>query len=99
MPVISPQATVPPTGPMGQSIASTQPSGEQTPNIGLLTSSARHAEPTGQANSGRSHTSYVEVDVHELAMLLEGIELRSGRTSKRWEPSRHERTRAIVERS
>ncbi len=35
--------------------------------------------------------SHVEVDVHELSMLLEGIELASGRTSKRWEPSIHER--------
>jgi transposase len=33
--------------------------------------------------------SHVQVDVHELSMLLEGIELRTGRASKRWEPSRH----------
>ncbi len=38
--------------------------------------------------------THVEVDVHELSMLLEGIELRSGRTSRRWEPSRHARARA-----
>ena len=33
--------------------------------------------------------THVEVDVHELSMLLEGIELRTGRTSRRWEPRRH----------
>ena len=38
------------------------------------------------ADEARSH---VQVDVHELSMLLEGIELRTGRASKRWEPSRH----------
>ena len=37
-------------------------------------------------NEARTH---VELDVHELTMLLEGIELASGRTSTRWEPSRH----------
>jgi transposase len=35
--------------------------------------------------------SHVELDVHELSMLLEGIELRTGRTSARWEPRRHTR--------
>ena len=33
--------------------------------------------------------THVEIDVHELSMLLEGIELITGRTSKRWEPTRH----------
>lgn len=31
----------------------------------------------------------VEIDVHELAMLLEGIELRRARTADRWEPPMH----------
>jgi transposase len=31
----------------------------------------------------------VEIDVHELAMLLEGIDVRSARTSERWEPAMH----------
>jgi len=35
--------------------------------------------------------SHVELDVHELSMLLEGIELSTGRTSARWEPRRHAR--------
>jgi transposase len=34
----------------------------------------------------------VEVDVHELSMLLEGIDVSSARTSKRWEPPAHIRT-------
>jgi hypothetical protein len=28
----------------------------------------------------------VEVDVRELAMLLEGVDLRTGRVHKRWQP-------------
>ena len=31
----------------------------------------------------------VEIDVHELAMLLEGIDIRRARTSARWEPPMH----------
>lgn len=31
----------------------------------------------------------VEIDVHELAMLLEGIEIRRARKSSRWEPPMH----------
>lgn len=31
----------------------------------------------------------VAIDVHELAMLLEGIELARARTSSRWEPPMH----------
>jgi transposase len=31
----------------------------------------------------------VEIDVHELAMLLEGIDVRRARTSQRWEPPMH----------
>jgi len=34
----------------------------------------------------------VAIDVHELAMLLEGIELGRARTSSRWEPPMHART-------
>ena len=34
----------------------------------------------------RSGARAVEVDVHELSMLLEGIELSSARTAPRWEP-------------
>ena len=33
--------------------------------------------------------THVELDVHELSMLLEGIELQTGRVSTRWEPRRH----------
>jgi len=33
--------------------------------------------------------AHVEVDVHELSMMLEGIELGSGRASRRWEPRVH----------
>ncbi len=33
----------------------------------------------------------VEIDAHELSMLLEGIDARSARTSKRWEPPAHAR--------
>lgn len=38
------------------------------------------------ADETRTH---VQVDVHELSMMLEGIELSTGRTSKRWELRRH----------
>lgn len=31
----------------------------------------------------------VEIDVHELAMLLEGIDVRRARVSERWEPAMH----------
>jgi transposase len=31
----------------------------------------------------------VAIDVHELAMLLEGIDIRHARTSSRWEPPMH----------
>ena len=33
----------------------------------------------------------VEIDIHELALLLEGISLTSRRISPRWEPSQHRR--------
>jgi transposase len=33
----------------------------------------------------------VPIDVHELAMLLEGIDIRRARTSARWEPPMHAR--------
>jgi transposase len=39
----------------------------------------------------RDATSVV-IDVHELAMLLEGIEVHAVRSSKRWEPPMHERS-------
>jgi len=35
--------------------------------------------------------THVELDIHELSMLLEGIELASAKTSRRWEPSVHTR--------
>lgn len=34
----------------------------------------------------------VEVDVHELSMLLEGIDVSTARTSRRWEPPAHTRS-------
>lgn len=36
--------------------------------------------------------SSVRIDVHELAMLLEGIDVSSVRASRRWEPARHAQT-------
>lgn len=33
--------------------------------------------------------THVEIGVHELSMLLEGIELATGRVSRRWAPARH----------
>lgn len=33
-----------------------------------------------------AETSRVEIDAHELAMLLEGLEPRTGRSAMRWEP-------------
>lgn len=38
-----------------------------------------------------STAASVEVDVHELSMLLEGIDVTRGRTSRRWEPPAHAR--------
>jgi transposase len=35
--------------------------------------------------------THVEVDAHELALLLEGIELASAKVSTRWEPPTHRR--------
>jgi transposase len=34
----------------------------------------------------------VEIDVHELSMLLEGIDVSRARVSQRWEPPAHART-------
>jgi transposase len=34
----------------------------------------------------------VELDVHELGMLLEGIDVKQARVSKRWEPPAHVRS-------
>lgn len=36
-----------------------------------------------------SEAASVEVDVHELSMLLEGIDVTTARTSTRWEPPAH----------
>lgn len=36
-------------------------------------------------------TTSVELDVHELSMLLEGIDITRARTSARWEPPKHTR--------
>lgn len=41
--------------------------------------------PTRVTSEARS----VSIDVHELGMLLEGIDVERGRTSRRWEPPRH----------
>ena len=38
-----------------------------------------------------SGAASVEVDVHELSMLLEGIDVTRARTSRRWEPPAHAR--------
>lgn len=38
-----------------------------------------------------SDATSVEVDVHELSMLLEGIDVARARTSRRWEPPAHAR--------
>lgn len=38
-----------------------------------------------------TQASHVDVDVHELAMLLEGIDVTRARTSSRWEPPLHMR--------
>lgn len=38
-----------------------------------------------------SEATSVEVDVHELSMLLEGIDVTMARTSRRWEPPAHHR--------
>jgi transposase len=38
---------------------------------------------------GGERRTHVELDVHELSMMLEGIELRTGRASRRWEPGLH----------
>lgn len=43
------------------------------------------AFPAQVAEGARS----VEVDVHELSMLLEGIDVAMARTSRRWEPPLH----------
>lgn len=43
-----------------------------------------------RVHDGRGNT-HIELDVHELSMLLEGVEIRGVRTSRRWEPARHGR--------
>lgn len=42
-----------------------------------------------------SEATSVEIDVHELGMLLEGIDVEHARTSKRWEPPAHARMSAL----
>jgi transposase len=42
-------------------------------------------------NRVTSAAESVEVDVHELSMLLEGIDVSRARTSRRWEPPAHVR--------
>jgi len=44
----------------------------------------QYAFPARVANGDES----VEIDMRELSMLLEGVDLRSGRVHKRWEPTR-----------
>jgi transposase len=39
-----------------------------------------------------SDAKSVQLDAHELAMLLEGIDVTSVKTSRRWEPPQHART-------
>jgi hypothetical protein len=39
----------------------------------------------------KSGTTCVEIDVHELSMLLEGIDVSRVRASHRWEPPSHAR--------
>ena len=39
-----------------------------------------------------AQATHVDMDVHELAMLLEGIDVTRARTSTRWEPPSHART-------
>lgn len=36
-----------------------------------------------------SDATSIPIDVHELGMLLEGIDVQAGRMSKRWEPPMH----------
>jgi transposase len=38
---------------------------------------------------GDESQQHVEVDVHELTMMLEGVEVQTTRSSKRWEPTLH----------
>jgi transposase len=42
-----------------------------------------------------ANASSVEVDVHELSMLLEGIDAREVRASARWEPPMHGRSACV----
>lgn len=39
-----------------------------------------------------SDAKCVAIDVHELSMLLEGLDIERGRMSRRWEPSSHAST-------
>ena len=41
-----------------------------------------------------SDAKSIEIDVHELGMLLEGIEIGRAKTSRRWEPPAHARATA-----
>ena len=42
--------------------------------------------------NARPDAKRVEIDVHELSMLLEGLTFVKDRASKRWEPPLHQRT-------
>jgi hypothetical protein len=43
------------------------------------------------ASQVTSEAKSVQIDVHELSMLLEGIDVRRAKTSARWEPPKHVR--------
>lgn len=43
------------------------------------------------ASQVTSEAKSVQIDVHELSMLLEGIDVRRAKTSARWEPPKHSR--------
>ena len=42
-----------------------------------------------------SEATSVQIDVHELGMLLEGIEVTAAHVSRRWEPAIHTRTENV----
>jgi len=46
------------------------------------------------AEHGGATAKSVEIDVHELSMLLEGIDIRLARASARWEPALHAQRRS-----
>lgn len=40
--------------------------------------------------------THIEVDAHELSMLLEGIDVRRAKVSRRWEPPAHQRVAELI---